>query len=128
VPPLRDRKDDIPLLADHFMADSRGSTAAGKDAVPLRRHALQGYPWPGNVRELRNVIERLVIMVPEDTITAQDLGLPLDAATHPWGGLEAAVEPGITLHDARERFERDFILRTLAAQQGNISRTSELLG
>src|SRR5262249_43924468 len=86
---------------------------------------LRAYRWPGNVRELRNVIERLMIMVPGDTITAADLGF-LD-------GTIAAVpeEPGATLlplHEARDRFERDYILKALAAQNGNISRTADALG
>jgi two-component system nitrogen regulation response regulator NtrX len=76
------------------------------------------------VRELRNVIERLMIMVPGDTITLADLNI-LDGAT------AGAVETGDTsmpLHEARERFEREYILKALAAQQGNISRTAEALG
>lgn len=86
---------------------------------------MRSYRWPGNVRELRNVIERLMIMVPGDTITLADLEFlegPSMAAAEPEG------TPPLSLHDARERFERDFILRALAAQQGNISRTAEILG
>jgi two-component system nitrogen regulation response regulator NtrX len=86
---------------------------------------LRAYRWPGNVRELRNVIERLMIMVPGDTITAADLGF-LD------GSLSAAPEvpgaPPVPLHEARDRFEREYILRALAAQNGNISRTADVLG
>jgi two-component system nitrogen regulation response regulator NtrX len=88
---------------------------------------LQHYPWPGNVRELRNLIERLMIMVPGDSISAADLGF-LDQ-----GGVARALAPGasasrLTLHEARDRFERDLILRTLAEQQGNMSKTAEVLG
>src|SRR5207344_3012565 len=75
VPPLRDRQEDVPLLADHFTADfarEYGRRVKGFDAGA--RSVLQHYPWPGNVRELRNVIERLMIMVPGDTIHASDLG------------------------------------------------------
>jgi two-component system nitrogen regulation response regulator NtrX len=77
------------------------------------------------VRELRNVIERLMIMVPGETITAQDLAF----LGH--DGVRAAAEPvevTLPLADARERFERDYILQALATQQGNISRTAETLG
>src|SRR5215212_8644138 len=80
VPPLRDRQEDIPLLADHCMADfarEYGRRIKGFDAGA--RSVLQRYPWPGNVRELRNVIERLMIMVPGDAISATDLGF-LDPA------------------------------------------------
>ena len=74
VPPLRDRQDDIPLLADHFMALMAAEYGRRpKRLAPEAVARLQHYAWPGNVRELRNVIERLMIMVPGDTITAQDL-------------------------------------------------------
>ena len=128
VPPLRDRLDDIGLLADHFMAEfareyGRRIKTFEADALSV----LQRYPWPGNVRELRNVIERLMIMAPGDAITASDLGF-LDP--HALRAPDAAVAPAdrLTLHEARDRFERDLILRTLAEQQGNMSRTADVLG
>ena len=130
VPALRDRQEDIPLLADHFMAMlareyGRRPKVFDPDAVA----ALQRYPWPGNVRELRNLIERLMIMVPGERITARDVTF-LDQTSAP-GAEPSAPAPAATmtpLHDARDRFERDYILRALAAQQGNISRTAEALG
>jgi two-component system nitrogen regulation response regulator NtrX len=129
VPPLRDRHDDIPLLADHFMAEfAREYGRRPKTFDTGARGALQRYSWPGNVRELRNVIERLVIMVPGDFISAADLGF-LDARAA--GRAEFTTEPSgerLTLHEARDRFERDLILRTLAEQQGNMSRTADVLG
>ena len=74
VPPLRDRQDDIPLLADHFMALMASEYGRRpKRFAPEAAARLQHYAWPGNVRELRNMVERLMIMVPGDTITAQDL-------------------------------------------------------
>src|ERR687898_1907809 len=74
VPPLRERQDDIALLADHFMALMAAEYGRRpKRMAPEAAGRLQQYAWPGNVRELRNVIERLMIMVPGDTITAQDL-------------------------------------------------------
>ena len=126
VPPLRDRAGDIALLADHFMA-----TLAAEYGRRPRRLApeaiarLQQYDWPGNVRELRNVIERLLIMVPGDTITAQDTAfLGREGAPE---APQAAV-PELSLSEARDRFERDYILQALAGQQGNISRTADALG
>src|SRR5213082_2895139 len=86
------------------------------DAGAIR--TLQHYPWPGNVRELRNVIERLMIMVPGDTITAGDLGF-LDATTLVRTDAADAPQARQTLHEARDQFERALILRTLAEQQGN---------
>ena len=128
VPSLRARQEDIPLLADHFMAllareYGRRPKTFEADAVL----ALQQYAWPGNVRELRNVVERLMIMVPGDRISSRDLSF-LDQP--PVTGPDTAVRvPGTALlHAARDQFERDYILRALAAQQGNISRTADALG
>jgi two-component system, NtrC family, nitrogen regulation response regulator NtrX len=126
VPPLRDREADIPLLASHFMAElAREYGRRPKRLDPGAAAGLRGYRWPGNVRELRNVVERLMIMVPGETITMADLGF-LDPST-----VSVVDPPGalaLPLHAARDRFERDYILRTLAAQQGNMSRTAEALG
>ena len=126
VPPLRQRRQDITLLAEHFMALLAAEYGRRpKRLAPEAAARLQQYPWPGNVRELRNVIERSIIMVAGDTITAQDLGfLGRD------GVLEVPAEAGplVPLSEARDRFERDYILQTLAAQGGNMSRTAEVLG
>jgi two-component system nitrogen regulation response regulator NtrX len=125
VPPLRDRADDIPLLAEHFMAElarEYGRRPKRFDAGAVT--GLRSYRWPGNVRELRNVVERLMIMVPGDTITLADLSF-LDGTAGAIAPAPGVIAP---LHEARDRFERDYILRALAAQQGNISRTAEALG
>jgi two-component system nitrogen regulation response regulator NtrX len=125
VPPLRERGDDVPLLADHFMSEfAREYGRRRKTLDPAALAALQRYRWPGNVREMRNILERLVIMVPGDTITASDLSF-LDGTVVP---AEVVTGTPMPLHEARDRFERDYILRALAAQQGNISRTAEALG
>ena len=128
VPALRDRQEDIPLLADHFMADfAREYGRRLKSFESGARSALQRYPWPGNVRELRNVIERLMIMVPGDVILPSDLGFLDPTAVTSAAAPEIAGERR-TLHEARDQFERDLILRTLSEQQGNMSRTAEVLG
>ena len=129
VPPLRDRDEDVPLLAEHFMAElAREYGRRPKALDPGALVTLRRYAWPGNVRELRNVIERLLIMVRgrahlrRRTCRSSTARVP----STPDGYLvDGQVLP---LHDARERFERDYILRTLAAQQGNISRTADVLG
>ncbi len=131
VPSLRDRQEDIPLLAEHFMAmlareyGRRPKTFEADALIVLRQYA-----WPGNVRELRNVIERLMIMVPGDRVSSRDLSFLeqslAPAAMETTVSAKASVEA--PLHEARDRFERDYILRALAAQQGNISRTAEMLG
>ena len=114
------------MLAEHFIAVF--AAEAGKRPKRLAPEAaarLQQYSWPGNVRELQNVIARLLIFVAGDTITAQDLGfLGRD------GVPETPIQQGpvVPLSEARDQFEKDYILQTLAAQQGNMSRTAEVLG
>jgi two-component system nitrogen regulation response regulator NtrX len=128
VPPLRDRQEDIPLLAEFFMvglAREYGRRVKTIDPAAIAR--LQSYAWPGNVRELRNVIERLMIMVPRDTIASRDLAFLETDVLSSAETTEAAGELS-SLHDARDRFEREYIIRALSAQQGNISRTAEVLG
>jgi two-component system nitrogen regulation response regulator NtrX len=128
VPPLRERQEDTPLLADHFMAEfAREYGRRLKNFEPAATALLQRYPWPGNVRELRNVIERLMIMVPGDSISAADLAFlgQRDGASPE---LTGPPPSHVTLHEARDRFERDLILRTLGEHQGNMSRTAEALG
>ncbi len=128
VPSLRDRSDDIALLAEHFMAMlAREYGRRGKTFDVEAVAALKAYRWPGNVRELRNLVERLMIMVPGDVIGARDVSF-LDGAV---GAVPPAIEKPATmmlLHDARDQFERDYILRALAANDGNMSRTAEALG
>jgi two-component system nitrogen regulation response regulator NtrX len=129
VPPLRERTEDIALLADHFMAmlaREYGRRAKTFDADAVA--ALQRYPWPGNVRELRNLVERLMIMVPGDRVSSRDLTFlehGIVATPQASAAPSAAIAP---LHDARDEFEKQYILRALAAQQGNMSRTAEVLG
>ncbi|HSB81672.1 MAG TPA: sigma-54 dependent transcriptional regulator [Candidatus Methylomirabilis sp.] len=131
VPPLRDRKEDIPLLAAHFLR--LFSREYGKQQRSLCAEAMDllvQYPWPGNVRELRNVMERLVIMVPQDTIQASDLALSLRIRMG--AAAETPAEPALdwdgTLREGRERFEREFILRRLGETHWNITRAAERLG
>ena len=125
VPPLRDRADDVPRLAEYFMSElAREYGRRRKVFDPMAMSALQRYRWPGNVREMRNVLERLMIMVPGDTIMPADLSF-LEGGSHVEDGQPA---PSVPLHEAREAFERDYILRALAGQQGNISRTADVLG
>src|SRR5688572_16278909 len=128
VPSLRDRQEDIPLLAEHFMAmlareyGRRPKTFEADALIALRQYA-----WPGNVRELRNVIERLMIMVPGDRISSRDLSF-LDQSLSPSSDAPARPVSTASLHDARDQFERDFILRALSAQQGNIRSEERRVG
>jgi two-component system nitrogen regulation response regulator NtrX len=126
VPPLRSRPQDIPLLADHFMAVvSAEYGRRPKRLTPEASARLQQYGWPGNVRELRNVVERVIIMGSGDAITAQDLAfLGRDGMPE----ARPVIDGAVPLATARDQFEKDYILQTLAAQQGNMSRTAEVLG
>ena len=131
VPPLRERQDDIPLLAEYFMAGFAQRVRPASEGASRRRawRCCSATRWPGNVRELRNLIERLVIMVPGDTITAarsRRFWTRARSAAERRGAADAG--PLMLLHDARDRFEREYILRALAEQHGNMSRTAEVLG
>ena len=126
VPPLRERKEDIPLLARHFLKEfasayGRRTREITDDAV----ESLMRYSWPGNVRELRNVIERIVIMNPTTTRFERKHLPPL---LHRDGSRRVAAGEGSTLHQARAAYERDFILKKLDENHGNVSRTAEALG
>jgi two-component system nitrogen regulation response regulator NtrX len=128
VPPLRERKEDIPFLVERFLKDF-----AAKEGQPLKTvsdgalQKLMGHDWPGNVRELKNIVERLIILTPSNEIRADDLpelSLRSDSAA-------AAPEPAQvtdSLRDARLDFERQFIIKKLEEFDGNISRTAEAIG
>jgi len=127
VPPLRKRKEDIPALVSYFIA--LFSAQNGKRAKTVSVEALAyflAYDWPGNVRELRNMVERLVIMAPRDVIGPEDLPPPL-RAKEPASGAEE-IQREKTLKEARDTFERAFILAELRAHEGNVTRTAEKLG
>jgi two-component system nitrogen regulation response regulator NtrX len=133
VPPLRDRREDIPLLARHFMA--RGAEAArvpprefGEDALA----ALQSYPWPGNVRQLRNVVDWLLIMTPGDPrepVRADMLPNEITSIAPTVVRWDKASEiMTLPLRDAREVFEREYLLAQVTRFGGNISRTAAFVG
>jgi two-component system, NtrC family, nitrogen regulation response regulator NtrX len=133
VPPLRDRREDIPLLARHFMARSAEAARIsprdfGEDALA----ALQSYTWPGNVRQLRNVIDWLLIMAPGDSGEAVHADMLPNEITAiaptvvKWDkGSEIMTLP---LRDAREVFEREYLLAQVTRFGGNISRTAAFVG
>jgi two-component system nitrogen regulation response regulator NtrX len=123
VPPLRDRAEDIPLLANHFLREF--STAYGRKPKELSSDAidhLTSYHWPGNVRELRNLMERLVILHPQRRIEARHLSLDLSRRNQPVRPQEGSLQ------EVKEAAERDYILRKLEETSGNVTRASELLG
>ncbi len=123
VPPLRDRREDLPLLADHFLAEF--TTAYGrkpKELTPEAYQLLAEYHWPGNVRELKNLIERIVILNPQVRVDARHI--PLSARRPP----DRSLDRFGSLQEVREAAEREYILKKLEETGGNVSRTAELLG
>jgi len=124
VPPLRDRKEDIPVLARYFLAEF--SAEYGKKTRELTDGAMEillRYPWPGNVRELRNLVERLVIVCPQARIEPHHLPPELFR-----GVAESPQHPYSTLHEARSAYEREFILRKLQEHRWNMTQTASALG
>ena len=124
VPPLRDRKEDVPVLARYFLMEF--SAEYGKKTRELSEGALEilmRYPWPGNVRELRNLVERLVIVCPQARIEPHHLPPELFR-----GVAESPQHPYSTLHEARSAYEREFILRKLQEHRWNMTQTASALG
>jgi len=124
VPPLRERKEDIPILSRFFLNEF--SSTYGKKTRELSDTAmdiLARYPWPGNIRELRNLIERLVIICPQARIEAHHLPPELFR-----GVAESPQQPYSTLHEARSAYEREFILRKLQENRWNMTQTATVLG
>ncbi len=130
IPPLTDRREDIPALVEHFVAhyasDRRVPTPeiAGDAMV-----ALQSYEWPGNVRQLRNVVERTVIMAPGDRIGRIDVDLlPAEVLGGNGDNAGASAMMGAPLREARETFEREYLRVQIRRFSGNISRTATFIG
>jgi two-component system nitrogen regulation response regulator NtrX len=132
VPPLRERHEDIPALVQHFMkahAEEQGLRI--KEVSPEAMAVLQQYDWPGNIRELRNLIERLMIMVPGYVIEGSQAAMSLQGRTT--GAVAVAIpasNPFLaksydSLRDARNAFEKEYISRKLREHHWNISRTAE---
>jgi len=129
VPPLREHAEDIPELLDYFL--EMFAAAYGRRRKHFSEPALEvllRYRWPGNVRELKNLVERMVIMVSGDRIERRHL--PQTLVNHRGNSSHSRGPAGgfSTLHEARAAYERDYILRKLSENQGNVSRTAEVLG
>jgi len=135
VPSLNQRREDIPLLASHFMTNAakragQPSRTLSEDAIA----ALQSYDWPGNVRELKNIIERLLIMAPGDAneqIRAEFMPSEVtnSGMTKKSSGQGNSSEiMGLALKPAREAFEKDYLSAQVTRFDGNISRTAEFVG
>jgi two-component system, NtrC family, nitrogen regulation response regulator NtrX len=125
IPPLRERKEDIPLLVDYFLQDF--ARKYGKKVPNITRKAievLENHSWPGNVRELRNIMERLIIMTPHRRLDVFDLPESILRRS----ALASPERDGpASLQEARERFERAFIVQKLAEFKGNVARAAQVL-
>ena len=128
VPPLKDRIEDIPRLVNEFVLEFSLRTNIEAKEVPEDAIAILGkYDWPGNVRELKNLIERLMIMVPGGVILKEDIPAPFNRTPDIRTGLESHFISG-SLKEAKGEFEKAFIEAKLREFNGNISQTSEAIG
>lgn len=130
IPPLSDRREDIPALVEHFVAhyanERRVPTPEVADDAMV---ALQSYEWPGNVRQLRNVVERTIILAPGDRIGRIDVDLlPAEVLGTSGDGAGASAMMGAPLREARETFEREYLRVQIRRFSGNISRTATFIG
>lgn len=137
IPPLRERKSDIPLLVDHFI--HLFSEEYGKKPKEITKGAielLKQYDWPGNVRELKNIIERLVIMINSEVIQEEHIlsvykvpGISLsDNSKSAFEGISfSEINPNKSLQSAREEFEKKYICEIIKNCSGNISKASQIL-
>ena len=128
IPPLRAREGDLPLLLDHFL---RVYCAANKK--PLKQlqpeviGIMEDYPWPGNVRELRNVVERLVLLATEDSITAEEVRMVLPGGEAASAGGNAETGQG-TLLERTEAFEREVLLGEIRRHNFHMTNVARALG
>ena len=130
IPPLADRREDIPALVEHFIAHYAAERRVPTpDIAPDAMVAMQSYDWPGNVRQLRNVVERTIILAPGDRIGRIDLDLlPAEVLGEQSDGGGAGAIMGAPLREARETFEREYLKVQIRRFSGNISRTASFIG
>ncbi len=128
IPPLRDRKDDIPLLAAHFLKELSGSMgSASKSWSAEALEALQAHDWPGNVRELRNTVERLIIMAPENVIEKEDVEGMMPVSACAAGSVNIYGKENRSFRERIEAYEKSLLEKEYAAAGGNISRMAKTL-
>jgi two-component system nitrogen regulation response regulator NtrX len=131
IPPLAERRDDIPALGDHFFTrHAREQGLQPPDIAPEVMAALQAYDWPGNVRQLRNVVERTIILAPRDRMQRiePDMLPPEITGSTAESSTGIASLMGLPLRDARESFEREYLRIQIRRFSGNISKTAGFIG
>ncbi len=131
IPSLSDRREDIPVLVDHFFARFAADQGVPPPEVSLEAlAALQSYEWPGNVRQLRNVVERTIILTPRDQLSRIEVDmLPSEVVNGRISGDSGLSSlMGVPLREARENFEREYLRVQIRRFSGNISRTASFIG
>jgi DNA-binding NtrC family response regulator len=129
LPPLRERRDDISLLLDHFLRlKAQEHSIAPKTLSPETVDFFYSYPWPGNIRELENLIERLTILTPHDIVTLRDLPASMRAADQTAVAKEDVLNGDRALSDAVDEFERELIVKALQRTGFNQTKAAMLLG
>ena len=131
VPPLSERREDIPALVDHFFARGANDQGLPPPEVSMEAMAaLQAYEWPGNVRQLRNVVERTVILAPRERLSLIEPDmLPSEITQGRLGGdVGMSGMMGVPLREARESFEREYLRVQIRRFSGNISKTAGFIG
>jgi Nif-specific regulatory protein len=124
IPPLRERREDISVLAHYFLNKytcERGLRKLEFSAEAMK--AMVSHDWPGNVRELENAVERAVVMGDGERIAAADLPIGKSDA-----GLQSGVEVGMTLKEAQDIFKKEFLTKTLAYTHGNRKKAADIMG
>ena len=131
VPPLSERREDIPALVDHFFARNANDQGLPPPNVSMEAMAaLQAYEWPGNVRQLRNVVERTVILAPRERLGLIEPDMLPSEITHGRLGGDVGMSGmmGVPLREARESFEREYLRVQIRRFSGNISKTAGFIG
>ncbi len=129
LPALRDRGEDIILLAQHFMAEFAAELGDNIKCISKEaKNAMLRYSWPGNVRELKNTIERICIMVAGDEVELSDLPDHIVSAKDNNRNVAGHIAGDLTLKEARVNFEKSFIIQKLEENDWNVSRTAEAIG
>jgi len=129
LPPLRERRDDIPLLLDHFLRlKAQEHSIAPKSLSPEVVDFFTAYPWPGNIRELENLIERLTILTPHETIMLRDLPIGMRSTDQTATLKEDVLSGSRPLSDAVDEFERELIVKALQRTGFNQTKAASLLG
>jgi len=131
IPGLRERREDIPALVDHFFARYANEQGVPPPQVSTEAMtALQAYEWPGNVRQLRNVVERTVIMAPREKVGQIEADMLPPEIFNSRGGGDAGVSVMMSapLREARESFEREYLRIQIRRFSGNISKTAAFIG